>query len=210
VTLTDSVGLSREIRTDERGDFAFESVEPGNYKLTGEKAGFETVSKILAITSGQAGIVELRFVAIAGQTSTVIVSSTLDPGIDRRNGEVYNKTLFARDDQLLETLSAGINAGQHEGGGKSLEIRRFGLNLDHGGVNGSLKVVVNDLPQNQVSQGHGQGYLGALKALTPELVEEVNILQRRVRGFLRPGRGADPHQGEPARPRHAAHAGWLI
>jgi outer membrane receptor protein involved in Fe transport len=36
--------------------------------------------------------------------------------------------------------------------------------------------VVNDLPQNQASQAHGQGYLGALKSLTPELVEEVNIL----------------------------------
>jgi hypothetical protein len=28
-----------------------------------------------------------------------------------------------------------IDAGQHEGGGKSREIRRFGFNLDHGGVN---------------------------------------------------------------------------
>src|SRR5262249_33332816 len=58
----------------------------------------------------------------------------------------------------------------------SLEIRRFGFNLDHGGVNGGLKVVVNDLPQNQASQGHGQGYLGALKSLTPELVQELTIL----------------------------------
>jgi outer membrane cobalamin receptor len=33
---------------------------------------------------------------------------------------------------------------------------------------------VNDLPQNQASQGHG--YLGVLKTLTPELVQEVTIL----------------------------------
>jgi outer membrane receptor protein involved in Fe transport len=118
----------------------------------------------------------VRYVISPVQDSMVITATALDPGIDRRNTEVYKKTLFERDDQLLETLSAGINAGQHEGGGKSLEIRRYGFNLDHGGVNGGLKIVVNDLPQNQASQGHGQGYLGSLKALTPELVDEVNIL----------------------------------
>ena len=89
---------------------------------------------------------------------------------------MYKKTLFSRDDQLLETFNGGINAGQHEGGGKSLEIRRFGFNLDHGGVNGGLKVLVDDIQQNQGTQGHGQGYLGALKTLTPELVQEVDIL----------------------------------
>ncbi len=76
----------------------------------------------------------------------------------------------------METLNAGINAGQHEGGGKSLEIRRFGYNLDHGGVNGGLKILVNDVQQNLGTQGHGQGYLGQLKSLTPELIEDVEIL----------------------------------
>src|SRR5690242_17698591 len=76
-----------------------------------------------------------------------------------------------RDSQLLETLNSGISAAQHEGGGKSLEIRRFGFNLDHGGVNGGLKVLVDNFQQNQSTQGHGQGYLGALKSLTPELVQ---------------------------------------
>src|SRR5205823_1399824 len=61
-------------------------------------------------------------------------------------------------------------------GGKSLEIRRFGFNLDHGGVSGGLKVLVDDVQQNQATQGHGQGYLGSLKSLMPELVEEVNLI----------------------------------
>src|SRR5262249_1985131 len=83
--------------------------------------------------------------------SLVITAQALDPEIDRRNDAVYKNTLFGRDDQLLFTLDAGINAGQHEGGGKSLEIRRFGFNLDHGGVNGGLKVLVDDIQQNQDS-----------------------------------------------------------
>jgi hypothetical protein len=108
--------------------------------------------------------------------SIVITASALEPRVETYNDEIYKKTLFSRDDQLLESLNAGINAGQHEGGGKSLEVRRFGLNLDHGGVNGGLKVLVDDIQQNQVTQGHGQGYLGALKTVTPELIQDVNIL----------------------------------
>jgi len=108
--------------------------------------------------------------------SIVITASGLEPQVETHSDEVYKKMLLSRDDQLLETLNAGINAGQHEGGGKSLEIRRFGFNLDHGGANGGLKVLVDDVQQNQSTQGHGQGYLGALKTLTPELIQDVNVL----------------------------------
>ena len=106
----------------------------------------------------------------------VITATPLGPSIDRRNGEVVRETLFTRDDQLLQLLDAGINAGQHEGGGKSLEIRRFGFNLDHGGVNGGLRVMVDNVPQNHGTQAHGQGYLGSLKSLSPELIDEVTMI----------------------------------
>src|SRR5215510_5980841 len=119
---------------------------------------------------------EVRYSIPPVHDSVVIADTALDPTIDQRNDTIYKNTLFGRDDQLIFTLNAGINAGQHEGGGKSLEIRRFGFNLDHGGVNGGLKVLVEDVPQNQGTQGHGQGYLGGLKSLTPELVNDVDIL----------------------------------
>jgi outer membrane receptor protein involved in Fe transport len=108
--------------------------------------------------------------------SIVVRGTAVEPSIDRRNSEVFTRALFTRDDQVLQVLDAGINAGQHEGGGKSLEIRRFGFNLDHGGVSGGLKVLVDGIQQNQATQGHGQGYLGNLKSLTPELVQEVNLI----------------------------------
>lgn len=108
--------------------------------------------------------------------SVTIEADALTPQIEFRNGALYKNTLFGRDDQLVQTLNAGINAGQHEGGGKSLEIRRYGFNLDHGGVGGGLKILVDDVQQNQATQAHGQGYLGALKSLSPELVENVSII----------------------------------
>ncbi len=105
-----------------------------------------------------------------------IEDDVLEPSIERRDDTIYKNSLFARDDQLIFTLNAGINAGQHEGGGKSLEIRRFGFNTDHGGVNGGLKILVDNFQQNQGTQGHGQGYLGNLKSLSPELVQDVSII----------------------------------
>jgi hypothetical protein len=95
--------------------------------------------------------------------SIVITATALDPTIDRRNDAIYKNTLFSRDDQIFDTLAAGINAGQHEGGGKSLEIRRFGFNLDHGGVNGGLKVLVDDVQQSvpKSSSCDGLGTAGA-------------------------------------------------
>jgi hypothetical protein len=101
--------------------------------------------------------------------SVVVHGSTMDAAPDLG-------AAVARDDQLVQQLNSGIDAGQHEGGGKSLEIRRFGFNLDHGGVNGGLKIMVDGVQQNQGTQGHGQGYLGSLKALSPELIQDVTIV----------------------------------
>jgi outer membrane receptor protein involved in Fe transport len=120
--------------------------------------------------------IKVSFVVPPINESVVIEDDALTPDIERRNQSVYNNTLFGRDDQLIQTLHAGINAGQHEGGGKSLEIRRFGFNTDHGGVNGGVKILVDNVQQNQGTQGHGQGYLGNLKSLSPELVQDVSII----------------------------------
>ena len=43
-------------------------------------------------------------------------------------------------------------------------------------MNGGLKILVDNIQQNQGTQGHGQGYLGNLKSLSPELVESVSII----------------------------------
>lgn len=110
------------------------------------------------------------------QESITIRASPLGPRVDPRNAEIFNKTLFTRDDQVFHLLGAGINAGQHEGGGKSLEIRRFGYNLDHGGVGGGLRITVDNVVQNRGTQGHGQGYLGSLKSMSPELINDVTLI----------------------------------
>lgn len=164
-------------KSNNEGRFSFSNVTPGAYTLQAEAHGFADISRDVAVPAGQQEGADLQFGRVADQRATMVITAkSLEPAIDLRNSEVFNRTLFTRDDQILQQLNAGINAGQHEGGGKSLEIRRFGFNLDHGGVNGGLKILVDDVQQNQGTQGHGQGYLGSLKAISPELIQDVTII----------------------------------
>lgn len=176
-TITIGNGSRRQSAvSDSQGQFRAQG-ETGQVVL--EVSGPYLVKTTRVIPAGQSaeGLeLQVKYVIPRVNNSLVITASVADPAIERRNDAVYKETLFSRDDQIFDTLAAGINAGQHEGGGKSIEVRRFGFNMDHGGVNGGLKVLVDDVQQNQGTQGHGQGYLGQLKSLSPELVEDVDIL----------------------------------
>ena len=68
----------------------------------------------LATVSGQEPKADLPKV----HTSITITAAPVEPTIDHRNKEVFEQTLFSRDDQVFHQLNAGINAGQHEGGGQ--------------------------------------------------------------------------------------------
>ncbi len=160
--------------TDGEGRFSLPAPrEPLTLKVTGKQI---TANETMLDATTNAVRIEVSYTIPPIHDSMVITAEQLDPTLERRNEAVFRDTFFSRDDQVFHTLDAGINAGQHEGGGKSLEIRRFGFNLDHGGVNGGLKVLVDNVQQNQGTQGHGQGYLGQLKSLTPELVQDVSII----------------------------------
>jgi outer membrane receptor protein involved in Fe transport len=171
-----SPGGGSESVSDDEGAFRLDAPEgPFTLKLSGSNVA--PVTREFAAGEATENLrLLIEYVVPPVHESVIIVGSTLEPGVERRNEEVYKGALFSRDDQLFDTLAAGINAGQHEGGGKSLEVRRFGFNMDHGGLFGGFKVLVDDVQQNFATQGHGQGYLGQLKSLTPELVEEVDIL----------------------------------
>jgi outer membrane receptor protein involved in Fe transport len=168
--------LVSEVQSDPAGQYVFRDLPFADYRISVSASGFANIIRDVSVTTSQT-TADLQFGAMQPQSQSVVITAkVLEPEVDLRNSEVFNRTLFSRDDQVFQQLNAGINAGQHEGGGKSLEIRRFGFNLDHGGVNGGLKVLLDNVQQNQGTQGHGQGYLGALKALSPELIQEVTII----------------------------------
>ncbi|HEX8370165.1 MAG TPA: TonB-dependent receptor [Pyrinomonadaceae bacterium] len=165
-----------ETTTDAEGKFSLKvPSEPISARFFGKN--LQTVTRIFALTDALENLqIKIAYLVPPVAENVVIEANTLTPEIEQRNDTIYKNTLFGRDDQLIFTLNAGINAGQHEGGGKSLEIRRFGFNTDHGGANGGVKILVDNVQQNQGTQGHGQGYLGNLKSLSPELVQDVSIV----------------------------------
>lgn len=172
-----SGALVTETQTGAQGEYAFPRLAAGEYRVSASAPGFTAVSVEITLIAGQNLTCPLQFGSVETRAQSVVITArVVEPEIDLRNAEVFSRTLFSRDDQIFQQLNAGINAGQHEGGGKSLEIRRFGFNLDHGGVNGGLKVLLDNVQQNQGTQGHGQGYLGALKAISPELIQDVTII----------------------------------
>ena len=211
VRLDSPLGYHASATADRDGRYCFLAVPDGDYRIQAEAPGLSASVQRFTLAD-HAAVLDLKLSQVAAQHQSVVITATaVEPEIDMRNAEVFDRTLFTRDDQALQQLDAGIDAGQHEGGGKSLEIRRFGFNLDHGGVNGGLKVLVDDVQQNQETQGHGQGYLGALKALSPELIQDVTItngpFQAEYGDFSGLGRGEHPPARIAARPVHRAPGG---
>ena len=165
-----------ETKTDSEGRFSI-PVPSGNVEVKVSGSNIETKTLFYGAADDLSKVrIRIDYIVPQVSESVTIVSDSLSPTLETRNAAVLRNTLISRDDQLVFTLNAGINAGQHEGGGKSLEIRRYGFNTDHGGVNGGVKILVDNVQQNQGTQGHGQGYLGSLKSLSPELVDKVTVI----------------------------------
>lgn len=162
--------------SDAEGNFSLQvPLDTFSVKFSGNN--IEPITQNFAATDKTEKLqIKIKYIVPPITETVTIQGDTLSPDLETRNDTVYRNFLFNRDDQLIQSLNAGINAGQHEGGGKSLEVRRFGFNTDHGGVNGGVKILVDNIQQNQGTQGHGQGYLGALKSLSGELVEDVTII----------------------------------
>lgn len=70
-----------------------------------------------------------------------------------------------RTAELLEAVP-GMIAAQHSGSGKANQYFLRGFNLDHGS---DFTTLIDDVPMNFRSHGHGQGYLD-LNGLIPEIV----------------------------------------
>ena len=79
---------------------------------------------------------------------------------------------FLRRGELLEVVP-GMVVTQHSGGGKANQYFVRGFNLDHGT---DFAIFVDDMPVNNRSHGHGQGYAD-INFLIPELVEQLDYVK---------------------------------
>ncbi|MEQ1885550.1 MAG: TonB-dependent receptor [Bryobacteraceae bacterium] len=178
VRATDGLGRTKaETVADDEGAYRLQVESGATYSFVVEAEGFQPVATDLRPISTDLEDFDLNLGNLQSASEVLTVTERIiEPMVDQRDQEIFKRTLFTRDDQVFQTLGAGLSLGQHAGGGKSLEVRRFGFNLDHGGTGGGLRVLVDDILQNSISGGHAHGYLGNLKALTPELVSDVSLI----------------------------------
>lgn len=83
-----------------------------------------------------------------------------------------------RPGQLLETVP-GLAVTLHSGEGKANQYLMRGYNLDHGT---DLAVFVDEMPVNEPSHAHGQGY-SDLNFLIPELATDIHYTKGTARYF---------------------------
>ena len=84
-------------------------------------------------------------------------------------GEDLTVRPLSRTAELLEAMP-GMIAVQHSGGGKANQYFLRGFNLDHGT---DFSLLVDEVPMNFRTHGHGQGYLD-VGGLIPETVDRID------------------------------------
>ena len=81
--------------------------------------------------------------------------------------------------ELLEVVP-GLIAAQHSGSGKANQYFLRGFNLDHGT---DFTTLLDDVPLNLSSHGHGQGYLD-VNGIIPEVVDRIDYRKGPYRADL--------------------------
>ena len=81
--------------------------------------------------------------------------------------------------ELLEVVP-GLIAAQHSGSGKANQYFLRGFNLDHGT---DFTTLLDDVPLNLRSHGHGQGYLD-VNGIIPEVIDRIDYRKGPYRADL--------------------------
>lgn len=108
-----------------------------------------------------------RVVVPGSRTSQLGVADSANAGVVTQK-QLEMRTVY-RPGELLEA-TPGLIASQHSGEGKANQFYLRGFNLDHGT---DLRTTVDDMPVNQRSHAHGQGWTD-LNFLIPELAARLD------------------------------------
>jgi hypothetical protein len=130
-------------------------------------ASFSSVLSPLARATGPSTGSALEEVVVTAQRLELLgTASTASEGVV--TDEELQLTPDYRPGQLLETVP-GLIVTLHSGEGKANQYLMRGYNLDHGT---DLATFVDDMPVNQPTHAHGQGYTD-LNFMMPELAERI-------------------------------------
>jgi hypothetical protein len=123
---------------------------------------------LLALGSAQADDQILQRVLVDGSRASQLgVADAASAGTISQE-ELAKRTVY-RPGEMLEAVP-GLVVSQHSGEGKANQFYLRGFNLDHGT---DLRTTVDDMPVNQRSHAHGQGWTD-LNFLMPELAVRLD------------------------------------
>jgi hypothetical protein len=126
------------------------------------------LAALLSHASCQADDDVLQRVLVAGSRASQLgVADSANAGTVSQK-QLEMRTVY-RPGELLEA-TPGLIVSQHSGEGKANQFYLRGFNLDHGT---DLRTTVDDMPVNQRSHAHGQGWTD-LNFLIPELAARLD------------------------------------
>jgi len=122
---------------------------------------------LLVVNAAAASSDQLQEINVTAERLSLMgTASTASQGIVV-NDEIALTPAF-RPGQVLETVP-GLQVTSHSGEGKANQYLLRGYNLDHGT---NLAVFVDEMPVNEVTHAHGQGYTD-LNFMIPELATNI-------------------------------------
>jgi hypothetical protein len=168
----------RDAVTDSQGQFAFGNIEPGEYRITAESAGFPVLSQTLSLADGT-NSASFRFSAVAGQNQSVTVSADVsDAGVfapdPAQRLMIRDETLDANPGRPGMPISIpGMPVESPAGGVKPPQYFVPGVAGDHGEPIGMFFQVGGFLFQNNLPvNAHGNGYADP-NVIIPIAIETV-------------------------------------
>ena len=216
VTVLDAAkGLQRSVVTDEHGFYRLSGLAPASYKLSVERAGFQTeVIPSLTLTVGQTSVLDfhLKLAGISGQvevssevpvveTSRGSQANTLTQEdiaqlpIDRRDyltftllaPGVSNSTRLASDQdfRVKSTPQSGLSFYGSNGRGNSITVDGGEANDDAGGVR--LTLSQDAVQEFQVNRSNYSAELGGASGATINIVSKsgTNELHGTLYSYFR-------------------------
>jgi len=135
------------------------------------------VPALLACTSAMAGDVLEEVVVFARGEALIGKADAASEGAV--GGADLSVRPLLRVAELLEAVP-GLIAVQHSGSGKANQYFLRGFNLDHGT---DFTTVIDDVPMNMRTHGHGQGYLD-VNGLIPEVIDRIDYRKGTYRADI--------------------------
>ncbi len=166
------VGQDAGTATNAEGAFDLE-VDPGTYTVRATLVGYAPDEREVALLAGQTMVLDITL--REAPLSLASVQSEAERPYSAASSRAVRAldigTRPVRSSQDLLQLAPGLVVAQHAGGGKAEQIFLRGFDADHGT---DVAVIVDGVPVNMVSHGHGQGYAD-LHFVIPETVEAIDV-----------------------------------